>query len=717
MRKDNKKKSQEPRAEKSAGSNPLIGKTVVGKLDMARSGMGFVIVADSSAQDVVVKAADLKSAMNGDEVKVKITYVSQKGRPEGFITEVVKRNQTEFIGKIQITEKFGFVVPNNRNINTDIFIPPSQLKNVKHGDTVVARVVEWQGNGKSKNPVGEIIEVLSQERINQVAMKEILVECGFPLTFSPEAIQEAEALPTNLDRTEISLRRDMRDVLTITIDPLDAKDFDDAISYQALENDLLEIGVHIADVSHYVVPGSALDKDAYTRATSVYLPDRVLPMLPEKISNELCSLRPNEDKFTFSAVFKMDKKGKVKSVWIGRTVTHSDRRFTYEEAQEMIEGAPGPFREEIMTLHALTQNLRAERFKKGAINFSSQEIRFKLDEQGIPLGIVIKESKAAHQLIEELMLMANKHVAIFVGEHEINNKPVPFPYRLHDVPDEKKLETFSNFASRFGYKMNLNSPEKIASSFNELLQFVNGKPEQHVLEQLGIRTMAKAIYGTDNIGHYGLGFEDYCHFTSPIRRYPDVMVHRVVQECLDEIIVADKQMDIKCQHCSERERKAMEAERAGNKYKQVEFMQQFLGETFDAVISGVSSFGFWAETVEHKCEGLISIADLTDLDQFEFVEADYALVGLHTGIHFRIGDKVSIQVVATDLEKRQIDFGLVHTSIDLNALKRGKSKITAARDATQQKRKEGAKEKQQQDKGAPKKAQKGNKKSNKKSKL
>lgn len=654
-----KKRNNKPYISKPKKShNKLVGMTLTGKLDLAKNGMGYVAV-EGLPQDVIVRAADLKSALNKDEVKIKITYVSSKGRPEGFITEIVKRNQTTFIGKVQLSGEFGFVIPNNRELPMDIFLPPAQAKKLQNGDTVLVKILDWKGDSKHKNPVGEVIEILSQERINAIAMMEILVENGFPLNFSEKALEETSTLSTDLDMMEIGFRRDMRSDLTFTIDPVDAKDFDDAISFTDLGKGTFEIGVHIADVSHYVKEGSELDREAYQRATSVYLPDRVLPMLPEKISNELCSLRPHEDKFTFSAVFKMNHMGRVDDVWLGRTVTHSDRRFTYEEAQEIIEGADGDHKDIILKLKDITQHLRKQRFKKGAINFSSQEVRFELDEQGIPIGVKIKESKEAHQLIEELMLLANKHVAIFIGEQSYGGEPIPFPYRVHDVPDETKLGVFSSFASRFGHKLNLNSPDKIAASFNEMLQAVNGKPEQHVLEQLGIRTMAKAMYTTHNIGHYGLAFDDYCHFTSPIRRYPDVMVHRVLQQCLDEIVVPDKKMEIKCKHCSERERSAMVAERSANKYKQVEYMQKYIGESFDAVISGVSTFGFWAETVAHKCEGLISIADLTDLDQFEFIESDYALVGMHTGVRFRIGDPVKIQVVATDLVRRTIDFDLV----------------------------------------------------------
>jgi len=654
MAKKNKKNTHIPKSKKPR--SPLVGKTAVGKLDMARSGMGFVIV-EGWEQDVLVRQDDLLTALNGDEVRVEVEHVSGKGRPEGKIVEILKRVQTEFSGRLDVSEKFAFLVPDKNKVRTDIFIPLKHLKGGKNGDGAIVKVTEW--NGDAKNPTGEVVELLTNERINQIAMKEILVENGFPLRFSEEALAVAAAIPDELDKEEIARRKDCRDILTFTIDPVDAKDFDDAISIRTLKGGYYEIGIHIADVSYYVHPGTPLDAEAYERATSVYLPDRVLPMLPEHISNMLCSLRPNEDKFTFSAIFQVNKQGKVKQYWIGRTVIHSDRRFTYEEAQDIIETGSGDHAAEILLLNEIAKNLRAERFKKGAINFSSQEVRFQLNDEGKPIGIVIKESKEAHQLIEEFMLLANRTVATYVGKRQVNKQPIPFPYRVHDVPNEDKLEIFAAFASRFGYKFNLNDPDKIAESFNKMLEAVQGKPEQHVLEQLGIRTMAKAVYTTENIGHYGLGFDDYCHFTSPIRRYPDVMVHRIVQQCIDEDIRIDKKMEQKCRHCSDQERKAMECERSANKYKQVEFMQDFVGDTFEAVVSGVSAFGFWAETVAHKCEGLVSIADLAEVDEFHFLEHDYALAGLRTGKRFRIGDKVNIQVTATNLEKRQIDFGYV----------------------------------------------------------
>lgn len=662
--------------------NNSSGKKIyTGKLEITRSGMGFVIV-DGQEKDILIKRERIHNALNGDEVKVEVSERGKKfgSRPEGEVIEVIRRKQTEFSGKLDLHPHFAFLLPDSDKMPHDIFIPLHLLNNAKHGDHAIARIVEW--TGKAKNPVGEIISILTHESVNEVAMQSILVENGFPLAFPDDVMEDAARYPEGVDKQEAKKRRDMRDTLTITIDPVDAKDFDDAISYKKLK-DGYEIGVHIADVSHYIEPGSALDKEAYTRATSVYLPDRVLPMLPERLSNELCSLRPNEDKYTFSAIFQINKQGKVKDYWLGKTVIRSQRRFTYEEVQEIIEGGEGDHKEELLLLNEMAQNLRKQRFKKGAINFSSQEVRFQLDETGRPIGIVVKESKEAHQLIEEFMLLANRTVAEYASGIKIKDKPLPFPYRVHDVPDEAKLGVFTAFAARFGYKFEMDTPESIAKSFNEMLRQVQGKPEQHVLESLGIRTMAKAVYTTENIGHYGLGFKDYCHFTSPIRRYPDVLVHRILAECLDGDIKPIKNLEQQCRHCSDQERRAMEAERTANKYKQVEYMQDYVGEDFEAVISGVASFGFWAETVAHKCEGMVPITDLNEFDEFEYKEEDYALVGKGTGLRFGMGDKVKIKVVSANLEKRQIDYTLV----EIPKQKGKKAKAAPADKHTNSKRK------------------------------
>lgn len=625
-----------------------------GTLDITRSGIGYVVISDGSG-DVLVRPGDFNNALHGDTVRVKVIKENLRtGKKEGRITEVVQRRQTEFIGTIQMATNFAFFIADSEKPMPDLFIPLENINGAKHKDKVVARLVKW--DKEDKKPVGTVVSIMQPEDVNDMAMKEILAEAGFPLSFEDEVLEESERLPDAISQSEIRLRKDFRDVLTFTIDPVDAKDFDDAISVRLLKNGNYEIGVHIADVSHYVEPDTQLDEEAYRRATSVYLPDRVNPMLPERISNELCSLRPHEDKLTFSAVFQLNKNGDIKEYWLGKTIIHSDHRFTYEDAQEVIENGEGKYFEEVLLLNGIAQKLRKKRFARGAINFSSQEVRFKLDEKGKPIGIVIKESKEAHQLIEEFMLMANRAVATHVSEIRVNKKPVPFPYRIHDQPDEQKLMPFIDFAKKFGHRFDISSPEKVAESFNVMLAAVQGKPEQHVLEQLGIRTMAKAIYTTENIGHYGLGFENYCHFTSPIRRYPDVLVHRVLQSCLQNKPVIDKKMEEKCKHSSERERAAMECERAGNKYKQVEYMLSYLGEEFEGIISGVSSFGFWVETVAHKCEGLVSIASLSDYDDFRHSETDYSLFGRRSNRHFRMGDRVWIRVIAANLDKRQLDY-------------------------------------------------------------
>lgn len=638
---------------KSGKKKSIHVNKVKGRLDISRSGMGFVIVEDME-RDVIIRPNDFNKAFNGDTVEVQLTKAMPGKRAEGIITAVLERKQTTFVGSLQVGKTFAFFVPASDKQIPDFFIPLEKLNGAVDGDRVVVRMVKWDNS--AKKPEGEVVSLLKADDINDMAMKELLIDAGFPIHFEEEVLQEAMRLSDAITREELRKRKDCRDILTFTIDPVDAKDFDDAISFRHLDNGNYEIGVHIADVSHFVTPGSVLDKVAYERATSVYLPDRVNPMLPERISNELCSLRPHEDKYTFSAIFQLNKKGQVKKKWIGRTIIHSNHRFTYEDVQQIIEGEEGLYTEELLLLNRFAQQYRAERFANGAINFSSQEVRFQLDENAKPIGIVIKESKEAHQLIEEFMLLANRTIAEYVSLIKIDGKEVPFPYRIHDTPDDEKLQPFAAFARKFGYKFDIHDEVAVATSFNKLLKDVSGKPEQHVLEQLGIRTMAKAVYTSENIGHYGLGFEHYCHFTSPIRRYPDVIVHRVLQECLDKKVNMDNKMEEKCKHCSERERKAMETERAANKYKQVEFMMDYLGEEFDGVISGVAGFGFFVETVSHKCEGMVSIRDLSDFDEFRLDETDYALVGVRTGQKFRMGDAVRIQVAAANLEKRQLDY-------------------------------------------------------------
>ncbi len=643
--------------EKQRPSSP--GKVLKGKLDITRSGMGFVTI-EGMEVDIIIRPSDFNTALHGDTVSVMVKEMQNSGRRmQGVVREVLHRKRTEFIGHLQMNKGFAFFIAEMDKPMPDIFISLANINNAKDNDRVVVRLLQWENDGK--RPVGEVVTVLDAQNSNDAAMKEILLEAGFPLQFPDDALEVAARIPDIIPNEEIKKRNDIREIFTITIDPVDAKDFDDAISFRKLKTGNYEIGIHIADVSHYVEPDTALDKEAYHRATSVYLPDRVNPMLPEHISNVLCSLRPNEDKLTFSAIFQITPKGDIKQYWLGKTVIHSDHRFTYEEVQEIIENKAGLYAEEVLILNDLAQKFRKKRFQNGAINFSSQEVRFKLDEKGDPIGIMIKESKEAHQLIEEFMLLANRTVAENISKIKINNKPLPFPYRTHDDPDEKKLLPFAAFAKKFGHKFDTSSPDAITASFNQLLNDVNGRPEQHVLEQLGIRTMSKAKYTTENVGHYGLGFEHYCHFTSPIRRYPDVQVHRILEDVLKNRINPDKKMEEKCKHTSERERAAMEAERASNKYKQVQYMKNYLGEDFEGIISGVASFGFWVETVEHKCEGLISINSLLEYDEFRHVESDYCLVGQRSGKKFSMGDKVTIKVVAANLTKRQLDYEWVVT--------------------------------------------------------
>jgi ribonuclease R len=634
-----------------------------GVLEVTRSGMGFVI-AKGLDRDVLVRPNDFNTAMHGDSVLVKIAHAKgNSSRIQGIVESVIERKQMDFPGHIQMGEGFAFFIAETARPMTDVYIPLPKLNGAKDNDRVIVRITDW---GKNKKPQGEVIQVLDEADENDRVMKEILVENGFAIVFPEKVLEESASLPETIPPADLEGRKDFRKVLTFTIDPADARDFDDAISFRKLKDEIYEIGVHIADVSHYVKPGTVLDDEAYERATSVYLPDRVNPMLPERISNELCSLRPHEDKLCFSAVFHITHKGEVKEYWLGRTVIHSDHRFAYEDVQEIIDAGSsgtGEYVEEIGILHELAQRFRKQRIKKGAINFSSVEVRFKLDEKGKPIGIMVKESRESHQLIEEFMLLANRTVASHVAKIKIKKKSIPFPYRVHDTPDKEKLAPFVEFAKKYGHQFDTKSPEGISASFNLMLRDVKGKPEQHVLEQLGIRTMAKAIYTTENIGHYGLGFSNYCHFTSPIRRYPDVLTHRILQEVLDEEIKIHKKLEEQCKHCSARERAAMDSERAANKYKQVEYMKDFVGDSFEGVISGVAAFGFWVETVEQKCEGLVSLNSLMEYDDFRLIEGEYALVGKRSGRRFRMGDKITIKVVSANLAKRQLDYEWILESV------------------------------------------------------
>ncbi len=626
---------------------------LVGKVDMTSSGSAYVEV-ESLSDDIYVNEQDLGTALHNDIVEVVIIKVKRSGKAVGKIVEVIERSATEFVGTIQKSLKYAFLIPDSRRMPVDIFIPLNKLNGAENGEKAIAKLGEWPKGADS--PFGEIIQVLGKAGENNTEMHAILAEFGLPNQFSDNIEAAAKNIDVEIKAEEIKKRRDMRKVTTFTIDPDDAKDFDDALSIQQLKNGNWEIGVHIADVSHYLKEGSPLDQEAYDRATSVYLVDRVVPMLPEVLSNFACSLRPNEDKYCFSAIFEMSDDTKIHNQWFGRTVIHSDRRFAYEEAQKIIETGEGDFAKEINTLDKLSKQLRIDRFKKGSINFHSIEVKFKLDDKGEPLGVFLKEQKDANKLIEDFMLLANRKVAEFIGSQE---KAKPFVYRVHDNPDPDKLQTFSQFIKKFGYRIDTTSPKGISQSLNRLMTAVKGKSEEQLISQLAIRTMAKAIYTTKNVGHYGLCFKYYSHFTSPIRRYPDVMVHRLLQHYLDGGKAANKEeLEEKSKHCSEREKLATDAERSSIKFMQVKFMQDKIGEIFGGTISGVSEFGMFIELEDNKCEGMVRMRGLGD-DFYTFNPDNYAIEGKRTGKIYRIGDSVTIRVVKADLSKKQLDFDLV----------------------------------------------------------
>lgn len=630
--------------------------TYEGLLEKISSGAGFV-VCEELEHDIYVSARNANQSLGGDRVRVVLTGKNHGKNPEGIIVSVVSRGRKTFVGTMRINSKHSFMSPDNARIGTDFYIPQDKINGAKDGEKVIVELLDWPKHAKS--PFGKVIRIIGAAGDHHTEIHAILAEYGLPYEF-PEAVEQyVESISEDISKDEIKKRRDMRKVLTFTIDPHDAKDFDDALSIEKVGADRWEIGIHIADVSHYVEEGSLLNDEAYERATSVYLVDRVVPMLPEKLSNKVCSLRPHEEKLCFSAVFTMNAKAEILEEWFGRTVIFSDHRFTYEDAQEVIEQQKGKFAEEILFIDKLAKLMRTKRVDEGAITFDRVEVKFNLDKQNHPTGVYFKQSKDANKLIEEFMLLANRRVAAFIGKNEVGQpSKKPFVYRVHDVPDPDKIGSFSTFVQQFGHQMNINDPKDIANSMNRVLSDVVGRREENMVELLAIRTMSKAKYTTENIGHYGLGFDYYSHFTSPIRRWPDVMVHRLLQRYLDGEKVGDKStIEEQCMHSSAMEKLATEAERASIKYMQVKFLMDKEGQEFDGVISGVTEFGLFVELEESLCEGLIAVRDLRD-DHYELRQDQFCLHGKRYGKRYQMGDKIKVCVRHVDLVKKQIDFEL-----------------------------------------------------------